>query len=541
MTPTMTRGRLRRSKGHISVRVAHTLLGATAGVVWLVLPMMTTGTEATVPAVGATPVAVAQEVPEEETSTADLVLPLIAAGAASGLAAYAYLRRTRRRHAPAPPGRAAAGPSAAPPASGAEERSARSLVTADDCVRTSREELDFARGGLEAGPEVRTEEAVPGTAPAGPDRVEPFARAVEDAEGELAAAFGIRRRYDEGVPGEPAARRHALAGIDGRCAEAGQRLDERAGEFDALRALEGEGLDPALAFAEARFRELTGRTPAAEATLVDLAERFPPTAHATVTGNVEQAKDRLVFATTRLNQARQSADLGAPGRAAAHLRAAESAIAQAGVFLDAVHGLAARLDEAHDLLPDALAEAETAQGGAVGSAGAPAGKPGSGAARLDRVLKAVREELASGLYDPVDALRRVVQAAEPLEDGRDGARALAGLLLARGAVADADAFVATHRGAVGAEARTRLAEARRLLGAGPADRLTADELARSARDLAEQDVLLHGNPAGEADLPGSGSAGAQLGGILLPGLPDTPAAFGGPDSRGRRAPDVPPA
>ncbi|MET9729839.1 hypothetical protein ABZZ79_03965 [Streptomyces sp. NPDC006458] len=540
MTSSMTPGRPRRAKGHISVRVAHTVLGGAAGLVWLVLPMMTTGTEAAVPAVGSGSVAVAQEPRENETSTADLVLPLIAVGAASALAAYAYVRRTRRRRTPATPGRGPAGPTAAPPGSDAEERCTRSLVTADDCVRTSREELGFARGRLEGAREA--EGARPGAASADGEGVEPFARAVREAEAELAAAFRMRQRYDDGVPGEPAARRQALSGIVGRCVEAGRRLDARADAFDALRDLEGEGLGPALEFAETRFRELAGRTGAAESTLVDLAVRFPPSAHAPVTGYAEQAKDRLVFATTRLNQARQSADLGAPGRAAAHLRAAETAIAQAGVFLDAVHRLAERLAEAQALLPDGLAGAEAAgaDGGAAVAGGLPAGELRASVTRLDRVLKGVRDQQAAGPYDPVDALRRIVRAAEPLAAGRDGALDRAALLLARGAVADAEAFVATHRGAVGAEARTRLAEARRLLGAQPPGWVSADELARRARDLAEQDVLLHGNPAGESDVPGSGSAGALLGGILLPDPPDTPAAFGGPDSRGRRAPGIPP-
>jgi hypothetical protein len=98
---------------------------------------------------------------------------------------------------------------------------------------------------------------------------------------------------------------------------------------------------------------------------------------------------------------------------------------------------------------------------------------------------------------------------------------------------------------VGGEARTRLAEARRLLappvpapaGRGPreelADLVSADTLGRQAHELAEQDVRLHGHPL---DGPGhdiSGLTGAVLGGILLPG--DGPApSFGGPRTRARR-------
>src|SRR5207253_1705473 len=102
---------------------------------------------------------------------------------------------------------------------------------------------------------------------------------------------------EDGIPEDETSRRHALAGIVGRCQEAQRRLEG----FDR-----GEPRD-ALEVAETRFRELTTRTAPAEATLADLAERYGPTATSSVTGYVEQAKDRLVLATTHLNQARQTA------------------------------------------------------------------------------------------------------------------------------------------------------------------------------------------------------------------------------------------
>ncbi|MFI9152051.1 hypothetical protein [Streptomyces sp. NPDC053367] len=517
MTPSTFRGRPGRGRSHISVRVAHTVLGGAAGLVWLVLPTMPAGAG---PALtGAGPRAVAQEPGQDETATADLVLPLVAVGAAGAFAAYAYVRRTRRARTPVVPARPAPGPSAAPPAE-LEERCRRALVAADDGVRTSEEELGWARER------------------AGEEAVEPAARAVAEAREELAAAFRIRQRYDEGVPQDPAARRHAPAGIAGRCAEAGRRLDAAAAGFDALRDLEGDGLPGALEVAESRFRELAGRTAAAEAVLAGLASRFPPGTRTPVTGYTEQAKDRLVFATTRLNQARQSADLEAPARAAAHLRAAEAAIAQAALFLDAVHRLDTALTEAAALVPAALAEAEEVGGDTASAEDAvdvPVGEVRARLLRLELVLTAVREETAGGAYDPLDALRRIVRAAMPVGGGQDGALEAAARLVAQESVADADAFVATHRGAVGARARTRLAEARRRLGTGPDDLPGADELAREARQLAEQDVRTHGHPHTGPDAPGSGRRGALLGGVLLEEAErDTPASFGGPDTRGRR-------
>ncbi|MCX4883354.1 hypothetical protein [Streptomyces sp. NBC_00847] len=523
MTSSLIRGRPRRATSHISVRLVHTLLGLLAGVAWLVLPWMTINSGAPVPVTCANPGAASAAGAEQGgTSAADLVLPLVAVGAAVVFAGYGYVRRTRRARTRTTPGGTAvlAGP-AVPPLSEADERARASLVEADDCVRTSREELGFAEARFEAA------------------AVEPFARAVRDAESELAAAFRMRQQYDDGVPEDEASRRHALAGIVGRCQEAGRRLDAEATGFDRLRALEGDGLDGALEPAEARFRELAGRTGAVDAIPAGLGERYGRSAAGTVTGYVEQAKDRLVFATTRFNQARQRADMGDGEGAARHLRAAEGATAQAAVFVTCVERLAADLTAAAALVPAALtgAEAELAAARATSARGLPVGELHARAAHADVVLAAVREELTAGPYDPLDALRRITRAIAPVAVGRAGVLSAAALLAARSALAAADGFVTTHRGAVGSKARTRLAEAERLLTMEPPDALAADARARQAHDVAEQDVRVRGNPIADAAGHATGAAGAVLGGILRGTAPDggSPVSYGGPHTRARRA------
>lgn len=369
----------------------------------------------------------------------------------------------------------------------------------------------------------------------------PFADALREAERELAAAFRMRQRHDDGVPEDPVARRQALAGIVGRCAEAERRLDAAADGFRRLRGLE-QGVGEALAVAEARFRELTGRTPAAEAVLGELRERYAATASATVTGYVEQAKDRLVFATVRLNQARQTDDAGHPEEAARHLRTAESAVAQAAVLVGAVERTAAELREADGLLPAALTGAEAELAPLRDTAGTEAL---AHVLRADAVLSRVRQELTSGRpYDPVGILRRVVGAISAPEPPRAGVLAAAGRLTARSATAAAADFVATHRGAVGATSRTRLAEAHRLLADG--DTAGADALALEARALAEQDVRVRGNPYTPAPpvpdasrpAPTAGTAGAVLGGILPADDPENahPAGFTGRPGASRTPP-----
>ncbi|MGW3954252.1 hypothetical protein ACWEKM_25745, partial [Streptomyces sp. NPDC004752] len=338
MTSSLIRRRPRRAASHIRVQVAHTVLGGVVSLVWLVLPGMTFGAQDPVPAARAGPVADAAVPGRTGTSPGDLVLPLVAVGTAGVLAGYAYVRRTRRARTRTTPGTGSPRPPVPAPAE--SDRQARAaLVAADDAVRTSREELACAE------------------ARSGPAAVEPFARALRAAETELSAAFAIRRRYEEGLPRDVAARRQALVGVVGRCAEAGRRLDTEAAAFDRLRALERD-LGGALEIAERRFRELAERTAGAEATAAGLGERYGPTAAEPVRGNAEQAKDRLLFVGAELNQARRAAGSDDAGRAVRHLRAAEGALAQADIFVTGVARLARELAEAAALVPSALTGAE---------------------------------------------------------------------------------------------------------------------------------------------------------------------------------------
>jgi hypothetical protein len=620
--------------------VAHAVLGALVGAGWLVLPVMTAGVQDPVPAAPTGPVASAQAPPQDETSTTDLILPLVAGLAAVALAGYSYLRRTRRARTRTTPGTGSAH-SPAPALADSEREARAALVLADDCVRTSREELSFVQGRF------------------GDAETAPFVHALAAAETELAAAFAMWRRYGQGVPEDPAARRQALVGVVGRCAEAGRRLDAEAPALDRLRGLEGPGLDTALEAAEARFRELAARTVTAQGTLAALHERYAPSATDTVTGYVEQAKDRLVFATARLNEARRAADAGDGRRAARQLRAGEGAVAQAQVLVDGVERLAAQLREAAALVPAALTggEAEIAvarRGGA--RTFLTTGELNARLAHADGVLAAVREELIRGPYDPLDALRRITRAVVRLDVGPSGVMGTAALLVARSTVPAAEDFIATHRAAVGPEARARLAEAVRTLGtatdpvgggqgagsdrawrrgAGGGRRANAapqadaghgqavdgarraeaegvpdtdkarqsaaergaaepdaarqadaksgaaepdaarqtvarrlqsaradttrrvgargrhgaeadavwqaDAGAREARELAERDVRVRGNPYPGPDGDAAGVAGAVLGGILLGDDPDggPPASFGGPQTRARRRSPTP--
>nr|WP_246201812.1 TPM domain-containing protein [Streptomyces alboniger] len=496
----------------------------------------------------------------------DLVLPVAAAGAAGVAAMVAYRRRKKRLTTRTTPGGGwgrGAGKDLTPLPE-LDSKARLLLVGTDDAVRTSTEELGFA------------------TAQFGADAVKPFGEALAYARSELTAAFRLRQKLDDAIAEDEPTRRRMLDEIIARCTEADRRLDAQSADFDELRALE-KNAPQALEHAETAFRQVAARTGAADETLAGLRGTYAPTASAAVLGHVEQAKDRLVFATTHLDVARQSVDAGDSGRAAVHLRAAEGAVDQAGTFVDAVDRLADELAQAAERLPGALTETEADLADARGllegtAAGVSTADLRGRVARAESVVAEVRGHLAAGPCDPIASLRRVEEADAALDaalagarerevtEGRSRALLAQALLTARSAVGAATDYVTTHRAAVGSEARTRLAEAGRRLAraeaardgdatAALADAQRADSLARQAQQLAERDVRGYGNPyggLGPGGGRGGGMGGAVLGGIILGDLlggmgragggrpggggfgGGGPGSFGGGGTRGRR-------
>ncbi|MFG2626991.1 TPM domain-containing protein [Streptomyces sp. NPDC048473] len=513
------------------------------------------------------------------TGAGDLILPVVVVGGAAAVAGYAYTRRRRRATTRTTPGATGWGTGSAgsggptPPPTPLPELDARAketLVDTDDAVRTSEEELGFA------------------TAQFGEEAAAPFTEAVTYAKGELTAAFRLRQQLDDAFPEDDATRRRMLDEIISRCTDANTRLDAVSEDFDRLRALE-RNAPQALATAETAFRALAGRVSTAVAALTAMRSQYADSASAPVAGAIEQAKDRLVFATSSLNQARQSVDSGNNAAAAVYVRATEGAVDQATRLVDAVDRRGRELAEAAGKLPAALTETETDLADAGGllegtAEGVPTADLRGRIARAESVLSDVRGETQAGPYDPIDALRRVEEADTALDEALAGAREQEqgnrrarslldqATLTARSAIAAAADFITTNRGAVGSQARTRLAEAQRRIDrsrelAGTddpqgalAEAQQADSLAGQARSLAEQDVRSYGGRSGPGGVQGGGGGGvggAVLGGIILGGLlggggggrggggygggfgggyggGGGPGSFGGGGTRGRR-------
>ena len=439
----------------------------------------------------------------------------------------------------------------------------QALVETDDAIRTSDQELGFARARF------------------GEQAAAPFAAALQSARLELAEAFRLRQLLDEGVPPTDATRRQYLTQIGARCAQASGLLDKQSEAFDQLQDLAGRA-PQVLAEVDGHTVQQSARVGHYRQLLDRLAAKYTPQAVAAISTNPDQAAGRLAFAASGVTDARAALAERRTGEAAVLLQAAESAADQAADLLSAVEHLEAELTQAASALPAALREidADVAEGAAMLAGRSGEERTGLLLTRAQEVAGDTRAQVASGPFDALAALREIEQAdaaldhalagARPAPTRRDRSRALLdqAMLVARSSVQAAEDFITTRRGGVAAPARTRLAEAQRhfrlAIGQDRQDPETAlseaeyaDTLAQQARMLAAQDVGRFGD--GQAAGPvrgtgdGDGVAGAMLGGILIDatlgrgrrgsnqgstaGRTDAvvgPASFGGLGTRGRR-------
>ncbi|CAM3083709.1 TPM domain-containing protein [Prescottella defluvii] len=436
------------------------------------------------------------------------------------------------------------------------------LVEMDNALRTSEEELNLAVGEF------------------GADATAPFTAAFEQARGTLAAAFTIRQRLDDDIPETPQQQREMLTELITTCGRADRELNARVAEFDAMRDL----LIDAPSRLDALTQEvvaLTVRVPSAETALASLRGEFPASVLATVEKNPDMARERIAFAEQNIAAGREATTLpaGKQGPAVVAIRAAEGALNQARQLLDAVARADTDIRHAIATLPAAMADVQ--EGISAASALAQQGGPKLAEAKA-AAEAALRNAQAAKDTDPLGSFTQVVDAdakldavlAEAQEARQQADRARQrldqDLTAAAAQVSAAADFISTRRGAVGAEARTRLSEAQRHLQAAQqladTDPSTALQHAQSATELgsralwaAQADVNRYQDdqrnqrpPSGGVSGGGGNAAGAILGGILIDSMlrgsrgggnwggrgsggwgGPGPGSFGGPSSSGR--------
>jgi hypothetical protein len=435
-----------------------------------------------------------------------------------GLIVFGIVRSRRKSPSTLPAGAGArSGEVAPPPVPLAElqQRAGSALVQTDDAVQTSEQELGFAIASYGA-------------------TADPFNAALAEAKTKLGEAFRIKQKLDDVEPDSEAQTREWNTRIIQLCEEANAVLDEQAEAFDELRELE-KNAPAAAAAVRTDIAELEPRVTASRSTLAALQARFTDRTLATVADNPDQAAERLVFATTALAGADEDIAANELSEAAVGVQAAQDAVAQAALLLDAIDKVGADLAATRSAIDTAVADLQRdlADARAVAAAGDPQGTIAAVEASTTAALTDVQNQLGAQAIDAHGLAQRLELANREI-DGvlaavRDrqaqNRRATAALRQVLGSaeskVSAATDFISARRGGVGAEARTRLAEASRLVSAAhtaaptdPALALAhaqrADDLATQSIQLAEQDVSSFDDGLG--GLGGLGSLGS-LGGV----------------------------
>jgi tetratricopeptide (TPR) repeat protein len=407
------------------------------------------------------------------------------------------------------------------------------VVALDDAQRASADELDWAREQL------------------GGSTVATFNPALAGARAALAAAMVALEESRQADPDSPA----QVASLQAVLHHAGvgcEQLDAAAPELDALRDLRHAvaALQPVLVAQLALARERAAR---ADARLDALQDRWRPSSVAGPRLHLHRAGQGLTFAEACLGVVSGAHGSAGAGHGAGLVRLAEASLSQANRLLDQV-----------ERAPDLMALAERAAMALLAQAQADRAEGQRLGLDQDRRWHFADDtvEWAQGTFedptvDPVSR-RRALEESEAALHGtlrpvRSSAEALhrAEALLptatetAEAMLAAAEVLVRTRCGAVGVEARLRLAQAHLLLETGarcedPDEALAllrrADHLAEQAATLAQQDeaALRDGRRRSVADWDASRET-AILIGALLPLAPGGWAAvrFGGPATRTR--------
>ncbi|MGQ3256337.1 MAG: TPM domain-containing protein, partial [Microbacterium aurantiacum] len=442
------------------------------------------------------------------------ILTVILAIAAVGAAIAVIVVFVRRRRSGV--GGGAVGTSGPPsvPTSELTRRAASALVEMDDAIKTSTQELGFA------------------TAQFGEAATEEFSRVLAEARADLDKAFEIQQTLDDETPDSDAEVRAATTRIIELCEGAGARLDDKAEAFDELRRLE-QNAPEALARVQEEREQVLGALATADATLARLRGSYADEALAAVADNPSQARSRIEFADEQIAIATAAIGAGRGGEAAVGIRAAEEAVSQARLLEQAVETLAVDLVEgergAQALITELERDIVTASTLPDGD-----GRVAAAIAATRTQIDTARENLAGTARRPLAMLQglesvdtqidAVVQGVRDAEAAAQRARQMLAqhLLQAQAQVSAAEDYITARRGGVGAEARTRLAEAgaslvraQQLQAADPAQALQqaqrAEQLAAQAMQRAQADVgAFSAGPAQGGG--GNGMMSAVLGG-----------------------------
>ncbi|UYO98250.1 TPM domain-containing protein [Microbacterium sp. M28] len=365
-----------------------------------------------------------------------------------------------------------------------ERQAGRALVEADDAITSSREELGFA------------------VAQFGDESTAQFVQVVDQAKAKVAEAFALKQQLDDENEDSVEQRRAWHIRIIQFCTEADELLDANIETFEQLRKVEAEA-PAALQRVQVRRSEAQTAVSGLPAALATLAAIYDAAALSTVAENPVQAAERLALADTEIAEAASLIADARTGEAAFSIRTAEQAVIQAEQLAAAVTTLGTNLAAIEDQAKALIAELE-ADLAAASQTPDPHGTIAPLIAGTRARVDEAKAALTAARRDPqrtVDTLTEanvqidgvLAQVRDAAEQAQRAARALQQRLIqAQSQITAANDYILTRRGAIGATARTRLAEAdatyREAVAAQTTDPAFALERATRAYNLASEAI-----------------------------------------------------
>ncbi|WP_309065098.1 hypothetical protein [Microbacterium sp.] len=369
-------------------------------------------------------------------------------------------------------------------------RAEQALVGADERIRTTTDELAFAQAEL------------------GESLTADLKAALDAVRTHLREAFQLHQLNHDEIPDTVEELRTRNARIVQLCEWAENLLDEKTGEL-AETVAKVRRAPEIIAQVRRDAESLAGRIPHARTTIERLSSRYADSAMHRIASSADEAEQLIAFAT-------HSADVSERRRAARRneeanlaLETATEAVRRAEALIDAVEDFEIQALRAESTLADVVADS---RGDVVAARAVP--QTPEVTAALAELESALAELAPPGTpNDPFAELTRLRTANSALDQAVAKARyraehPLPSIAQVQHALDDADrqlgvarGLIAGHRGWIGADARTRLAEAERLRVDVPAllpaedtreDALHAArrvaQLASEALQLAQRDI-----------------------------------------------------
>lgn len=331
------------------------------------------------------------------------------------------------------------------------KRAGTALVAADERLRVTADELIFAEAEL------------------GPDATNELRVALTAVRQHLGEAFRLNQLNHDEIPDTTEELRTRNGRIVQLCDWAEDVLDERTSAL-ADKIARARRAPEIIAGVRADAARLRTRIPHARETIERLAARYAPEALAQVESNPAEAEQLLGFAEHSAGVAERRRDAGQREQANLALEASTESVRRAATLLDAVETFEVEALRAESTL---AAIVEDSRGDLVVALKEPH-SPGVSTAIGDLQAALASLPPVGVNTDPFAQLNRLREANSGLDAAIAAARERAArpippLEHVRHAIDDADRqlavardVIAGHRGWIGADARTRLAESERI-------------------------------------------------------------------------------